>query len=522
MLAIAGMVLCLTDALAQSVAALYPDAFTAKLQSDPRNPPRFQKLDHAEPTQLTAPATFAPPVSGAGTTGFDSTNSRKVRDKTRRKASVRSPAIAPGVPALVSVSPYAKPANVTEAITAGAPGTPPVQIGPIRTNPKKRKADSDDPYAPLGIHTGAFYFYPAIAFIGGYDTNPEHVPGGGGARFYTVAPELRVQSDWSRHELKIDLRGSYIGYSPDEVPTLSRPYLNGKIDGRVDVTQDTRVDLGSRVLVSTDNPGSPNLQAGLAKLPIYIAGGGNIGLGQRFNRFDLSIKGDVERTVYQESVLTDGSTASNDDRNYDQYTGVLRGGYELSPALKPFAEIAVDMRVHDLNSDSSGYQRNSNGFTSKAGAKFEFTRMLTGEAALGYTQRVYEDPRLANINGPIGNVSLLWTADALTSVKLLGASTIGESTVPGVSGAFYRTIGMQVDHAFRRWLIGSLKLGFEIDNYVGLDRVDKLYSVGAGLTYKLDRSVQVSGEFRQNWLHSNVVGVDYTESIFMLGLRLQR
>jgi hypothetical protein len=42
------------------------------------------------------------------------------------------------------------------------------------------------------------------------------------------------------------------------------------------------------------------------------------------------------------------------------------------------------------------------------------------------------------------------------------------------------------------------------------------------LTYKLNRSVQVKGEFRQDWLQSNVSGVSYTASIVMLGLRLQR
>ena len=55
-------------------------------------------------------------------------------------------------------------------------------------------------------------------------------------------------------------------------------------------------------------------------------------------------------------------------------------------------------------------------------------------------------------------------------MKLIAASTVGESTIPGVSGVLYRDVGVQVDHAFRRWLIGSLKLGFGIDNYVGLDR----------------------------------------------------
>ena len=91
-----------------------------------------------------------------------------------------------------------------------------------------------------------------------------------------------------------------------------------------------------------------------------------------------------------------------------------------------------------------------------------------------------------------------------------------------MSGVLYRDIGLQVDHAFRRWLIGSLKFGFGVDDYVG-DRPHRQALLGgAGLTYKLNRSVQVKGEFRQDWLHSNVAGVDYTASVFMLGLRLQR
>ena len=41
---------------------------------------------------------------------------------------------------------------------AQAPGTPPVELGPVRQPPPKRKAhaEPDDPYAPLGIHAGAF------------------------------------------------------------------------------------------------------------------------------------------------------------------------------------------------------------------------------------------------------------------------------------------------------------------------------------------------------------------------------
>ena len=543
----AGVALCGAQALAQT--AVYPDPLTPRLQTDPRNPPRFQKFNRPALAPLGQPARFSAAAAGAGDTGFDSTNSRKkAKGKAKATSPARAQAIAPGLPAPVPVSRYQKPAATAAAAAyAQAPGTPPVELGPIRQPPKKRKAHSepDDPYAPLGVHAGAFTLFPAIELIGGYDTNPTRAPGGQGASLYSVAPELRAQSNWSRHELTADLRGSYTGYSPDATPTLSRPNVNGKVDGRIDVTRDTRINLGGRMLVSTDNPGSPNLQADLAKLPIFTTFGGSAGIGQRFNRFELAIKGDAERTVYQDSSFTDGTTASNADRQYSQYGGTVRGSYELTPGVKPFVEFGADTRVHDLNTDISGYQRNSKGVTGLVGSSFDLRGTLTGEVALGVAQRTYEDPRLDKLAGLIGEASLIWTANALTTAKLSAKSSIGESTIPGVSGVLSRDIGLQVDHSFRRWLVGTVKLGFGLDSYKGAsvdpsdlsslcdcvvstpggtaaDRVDKRFSAGLGLTYKLNRSVQIKGEFQQNWLRSNVVGSDYTASVFLLGIRFQR
>ena len=167
-----------------------------------------------------------------------------------------------------------------------------------------------------------------------------------------VAPELKFNSNWARHEFTGDLRGSYIAYR--ELPTENRPAFDGKLTGRVDVTRDTRIDLETKFLVGTDNPGSPNIQAGLAKLPIFTTWGGTAGLGHRFNRFDLSVKDGAERTVYQDSTFTDGTTSSNEDRNYNRYFTQLRGSYELTPGVKPFVEVGADRRVHDLEVDFSG------------------------------------------------------------------------------------------------------------------------------------------------------------------------
>ncbi|MCW5694348.1 MAG: outer membrane beta-barrel protein [Pseudolabrys sp.] len=518
---------------AQIVTPNSSDPFAPK-SALPRKPQSFQKFGPKEQAQLAQTPTFTEPPSAAGDTGFDSTNSKKAKAKARAQAAkkpgvtARAQATPADQPPPAAISPYqvpfpATPSPSAKNAMASADGAPPVEIGPIRKPVKKRKSEEDDdPYAQLGVHAGGFTLYPAVELIGGYDSNPGQSANAKGASLYSVQPELRARSNWSRHELNADLRGSYTGYSPDSEPTLSRPNVNGKIDGRVDVTRDTRLDLGGRVVVGTDNPGSPNLQADLAKLPIYTTFGGTAGVGHKFNRFDLSVKGDVERTSYQDSKFTDGTTASNEDRNYDQYGVKLRGGYELSPGVTPYVEGGVDTRKHDLATDSSGFQRNSKGWTVLVGSTFEMSRLLTGETGIGYTQRTYDDPRLDKLGGVVGNASLIWTVDALNTVKFTAESGVQESTVAGVSGVLSRDIKVQYDHAFRRWLIGTAKAGYGNDNYKGSDRDDDRYMVALGLTYKLSRWAQVRGEFRQDWLRSNFSGNNFTESTFLVGLRLQQ
>jgi hypothetical protein len=540
------------------VTGSFDNPFAPAVTSDPRKPPRFERAKKPALAQADQPTmTFTPPPDGAGRTGFDSTNARKKKAKRKATAKDRKEPAAADAQASEAPpekkDPYQAPVPpLGQSALAAAPGAAPVTPpGPIKRAPKKRKAHADeptDPYAPLGLRLGSFLFYPSLELTGGYSSNPAGVPDGKGAALYSVEHDLQVRSDWSNHELTADLRGSYTGYSPDTEPTLSRPHFDGKVASRIDVSKLTKLNFDTHVLVATDDPGSPNLQAGLAKLPVYATYGGNAGVSHRFNRFELAVKGGAERTVYQDSELTDGTTASNADRQYNQYGGTLRGSYELLPGVKPFVEVEADRRVHDTETDLSGFKRDSKGWSASAGSTFDISHVLTGEFSLGYATRAYEDERLDDIDGLIGSASLVWEADALNTVKLTASSSIGESTLPGVSGVFYRDAGVQYDHAFRRWLIGSVKLGIGYDTYkngatetsggttttvcscttvtstpttVVTDRIDTRYSAGVGLTYKLNRSFQIKGEFRQDWLTSNVEGVDYTASTVLLGVRWQ-
>jgi hypothetical protein len=386
---------------------------------------------------------------------------------------------------------------------------------------RRRVGAEDDPYAQLGVRAGAFLVLPAVEFTGGYDTNPARVPNAKPSFFGTVAPEVLAKSDWARHEVTATLRGSYTAY--DQTPELDRPSVDGKVTGRLDVLRNTSLIGEGTLVVGTDNPGSPNVQAGVTRFPIFTTLGASAGVTQRFNRVEVTAKGTVERTEYQDSHFTDGTTGSNADRDYNRVGGTLRGSYDLMPGLKPFVEVAADSREHDIAVDRFGVQRDSTGWTLKGGSTFEFSRKLTGEIALGYLERDYKDPTLRQLQGFTFDASLVYAMSALTNVKLTAATIAGETTVPGTAGVLTRNTGIEIDHAFRRWLIGAIKVSHGFDDYVGSERKDDRYAVSGAITYKLNRDMQVKGEVRQEWLRSSTpVGVDYNATVFLLGMRLQR
>ena len=420
--------------------------------------------------------------------------------------------------------PVPAPIDADASVATPPPGTQPISTLPLGTRAQRLLPLGDgDAYSPLGIRGGSFIFFPAVELSAAYASNPSAVPHGAGSPYFVVAPELLVQSDWSRHSLTASIVGSYTDYTNGSfVPSLNRPYLNSKIDGRIDVTHDTQIVLENRVLVSTDNPGSPNLPAGLASLPIDTTLGGTLGVVQAFNRLIVSLKGTFDHVQYQNSTLTDGETASNADRDLNQYAGIARVGFDLDAGVKPFVELQQDARVYDQQFDSGGQQRSSQGTSVKAGATVDLFGTLSGAMAIGYLDRTYQDPTLPKLSGLIADGALIWQATSLTSAKLTAASLVSESTVPGVSGELSRDVAIEVDHAFRRWLIGTLQVGYGQDNYVGEGRLDNRYFASVGMIYKLNRDIWLKTEVRQNWLQSNFSGASYQSTSVLAGVRLQR
>jgi hypothetical protein len=506
---------------------------------DAANDATLSDKDKPAPSRIGEIPTYGlPAANGASGSGFDSLNRTRKKPKLYPgQAKPKAPA-GPGSPApAASTGPAmsnGRPRlSIPPSETANKTPIAPAMAGTVTGQPQRTRLKvNDDPFGAVGDYAGGFLVKSALELSGGYDTNPGRLPEQHGLPFYVVAPEFLAVSDWERHALVADLRGSFTGYGGNlpatvdggvsPAPTnVDRPDFTGHVDGRLDVSRDTDLTAQLRLRVATDNPGSPNVQAGLASYPIYTTLGGTFGFDQRFNRLQVSAGATIDRTSYGNSTLTDGSTAGNDDRNFNQYGGVGRVSYELTPAIKPFVEAEGDSRVHDLQFDRNGYQRDSSGGYAKAGTSFEFSRLLTGEISIGYAARDYIDPRLERLQGLLTTASLTWNATPLTTAKFFSDTQIAETTLPGTSGVLVHTYTFEVDHDFRRWLTAIGKFTYGTLDYQGDGRFDKTYSIEGDLIYKMTRNLWIKGTLRHDILDSNIPLSSSSATVVMLGVRLQ-
>jgi hypothetical protein len=500
---------------------------------------RLRNKDTPAPSRIGQIPTYGlPAANGAADTGFDSLNRTRKTPKFYPGQAKPKPSPGPGTPA-PAISNLSAASSAPPRIapppseSANKTPIPPSMAGTVPGQPpRKRLKVDDDPFGAVGDYAGGFLVKSAVELSGGYDTNPGRLATPKGSPFYVVAPEFLAVSDWERHALVADLRGSFTGYGnqlPSSIdggispaPTnLDRPDFTGHVDGRLDVSRDTHITSEVRLRVSTDNPGSPNIQAGLAKYPIYTTLGGTFGVDQNFNRLEIAAGGTIDRTVYTDSKLTDGTTSSNDDRNFTQVGGIGRVSYELTPAVKPFVEVEGDSRTHDLQFDRFGYQRDSSGGYAKGGTSFEFSRLLSGEISVGWAARDYVDPRLDRLQGLLVASSLTWTATPLTTAKFYSTTSIDETTLPGTSGVLTHTYTVEADHDFRRWLTGIGKFTWGSLDYQGDGRFDRFYSAEADVIYKMTRSLWIKGSLRRDWLDSNIAGNSTASTVVMLGVRVQ-
>ncbi|MCC5977319.1 MAG: outer membrane beta-barrel protein [Salinarimonas sp.] len=394
----------------------------------------------------------------------------------------------------------------------------PIDADPAGEPPLADEPEAD-PFEPQGLRLGAMRLFTDIAQSLGYDSNPARTRNAGpGDVFSRTQGEARLESDWSRHELSLDLRGgfdAYRGASSNDSPSGE---ANAAL--RLDVTGDTSATLGMRGNLDTERPGGNDIADTIVNRTPVIDYSGSIALDHDPGRLRLGLRGTVGRTEHASGRGADGGRISQRERDLTRYEIAARVGYEISPGLIPFTEIALDRRRYD-RALADGTRRSSTGLTGLVGARFELTRLLTGEISGGYQQRRYDTAGRRELTGFVGDAALEWALTPITLVRLSGFSRLDETTRAGARARRVHGIGLDFEHALRHRLTGRASFAHEIENAGAGGPTERTNRAGVGLDYTLNRHGIITLDYRWENQRSTEIGGGYDANLYLLGMRLR-
>lgn len=347
--------------------------------------------------------------------------------------------------------------------------------------------------AAAGYKLGNYTIYPSIQAGTFYDDNIYATRTGRVADVVgTISPAIALQSNWDRNSLYAEAGADLTGYWTHGNENTAD--WHAQLEGRLDVSDKTRVLLGAIALHEHEDRSSPDAVEGITPTP-YTELNAYAGVVHRIGTFSLRAGTAVERITFGNVEGLHGEI-NNQDRNRNRYTFGILLRDEADSAFRPYVEILADLRRYDTIPDDFGYDRNSDGFRAGVGALFRLLPSVSGDAFIGVMHRDYSDSAFKTLTTPAGSATLRWQAGENTAVVLFLDRSIEETTLPGSPGYIYTLVGGRIEQGLTPRLTGIIRAAFARSDFVQSTRWDNEADMSVGLRYRLIQHVFLGADYR--------------------------
>ena len=378
----------------------------------------------------------------------------------------------------------------------------------------------ENPYAPLGMRLGTFNVTPTLEQGVVWTDNAFYSPNPEGAFLSETTLRLNAVSDWSNHSATINAFGTYRkSFSGADVEEPS-----GGLDAalNLDIREDLRAVFTTSYALRQETADSPVVLPPVASRPLLQTLTGSAGIEKDAGKLRFGLTGNIERLDYEDARLQGGGTLSQEERNSTLVSAELRVGYQVSPALTPFAEVEYGRRIYDLEIDSAGYARSSDRTGLRAGVEVDLGEKLTGEVSAGWINERFDDARLKPISGPALAANLAWSPQRGTTVNLNAETIVEGTTTAGDSGSIYYSGTLSASREIRANLTLDAAIGAALRDYSSTSDRDLTLRGESSLTWWVNRAVGLVGRYRVENVSSTLPGRDTTTNQIYLGMKLQR
>ena len=380
----------------------------------------------------------------------------------------------------------------------------PTQVAPPLTESNTAK----------GMPFGGFRLFPTLGLASTYDDNVYFSQTATtGDYFFTESPQAKLQSNWNVDELDVYAGANLYQYATRSSQNRTDWDVGG--DGRLDIFQGVDLSGNGSYTVGHLANSSPD-QPTTAKTPSeFSTTAANAVLAYHPYHFGFSVGGTFNRFVYDPTLLVNGSTVSNVDRNEDQYVIFAKGSYEFSPGYAVF----LQANDNDVNYDLP-VGRNSHGYTVNAGVDLLVTDLIKGEVFAGYIEQHYLAPFI-NISGLNYGARVDWSPTPLWAFHVTASRGLNGTIVARASTEDDQSVQLSVDFLAATDITITGYVGYMDANFRGSTLDDTYYTAGLKGTYALNRwmSAYLSDGFQHRI--ASIAGQNFDDNLVTLGLRFQ-
>ncbi|MCO6386542.1 outer membrane beta-barrel protein [Aliihoeflea sp. 40Bstr573] len=384
----------------------------------------------------------------------------------------------------------------------------------------RRRLPDDNPYAPIGLRVGTFELFPSIEQGLGATTNANGSAEAESAVYSETTARFELRSDWSRHEARLN----GFGILRRELSGAEIRDTEAGLDGELllDFAGGYEGRAAFSYLHRPESASSPvELTAGASR-PDRDTLAGELGIGREVARLRLGLTGNVTRDMFSDAELGDGTVLSQEDRNSTLASLRLRTGYEVSPALIPFAEVEIGRRTYDNRVDAAGFERSADRLALRGGIGIDIAEKWRGEAYAGWLSEDPDDDALDAVSGLEIGGNLAWSPLRGTVVDLNALTTVEGTTSPGASGSLLYAGNLSLTRELRANLTGTAGIGLDYRDYANSSAYDMTWNGQLALTWWLNRFLGVTGRARYETVTSSDAGRESDTASVFVGVRAQR
>jgi hypothetical protein len=373
-------------------------------------------------------------------------------------------------------------------------------------------------YEERGYRLDDFIVFPRVRALATYEDNVRAAQTNRQSDFgFTLEPSVRALSDWSRHQVGLAASGAVTRYA--KLDNERAETFNVRADGRYDAGDEVRLYGYAAYRRDVERRSALGALRDSLRPAAYNTASVGGQLTWQGTRLRLSAHASAARIDYADITRIDGVVFDSRELDRKVYQGGLRADYAVTPNLAVLVTGTLGKIDYDLPPASLTLDRSSHRAELLAGLSFEFTDLLRGEVAIGYTDQDFREGSLAGFSGFGGRAELEYYPTRLTSIRLDASRTIQDAGNP-LAPSYRRTrLGVRVDHELFRHVLLTAAADYETARFQLPLRTERRPHVAFSGQYLVNRHLTLFARYDHLRVTSRPAtnGRRFTDNIVSVG-----